>query len=99
MTTEVIVETEYDVILVDGSENTILVEGDGQTTTIITSAEQGPQGPAGADGLNGATTITALTDVDLTNKTEGSMLVYSANTNTWVATTQLNNQSLESGQY
>ena len=96
MTTEVIVETEYDTILVDGSENTILVEGEAQTITIITSAEQGPQGPAGA---NGATTVAALTDVDLTSKTEGSMLVYSANTNTWIATTQLNNQSLESGQY
>lgn len=96
MTTEVIVETEYDTILVDGSENTILVEGEGQTITIVTSAEQGPQGP---QGENGATEISALTDVDLTDKKEGSILVYSVNTQKWVATTQLNNQSLESGQY
>lgn len=96
MTTEVIVETAYDTILVDGAENTILVEGEGQTTTIVTSAEQGPQGP---QGTAGAATVSELTDVDLSNKTDGSLLVYSANTQKWVATTQLNNQSLESGHY
>lgn len=94
MTTEVLIETKYDTILIDDSTDTILIENEGQTVTILTAAEQGPQGPSGAMGP-----IVSAPDVDISNLQEGSLLVYSAGTQTWVANTQLTNQSLESGHY
>ena len=61
--------------------------------TVITAAEQGPPGPAGIQNISDAD------DVDSTNKTEGSVLVYSTQNQKWVATTQLENQNVESGHY
>lgn len=92
MTTEVIVETVYDTIIVDDSSDTILVETPGEVT-VITAAEQGPPGPAGIENISDAI------DVDASNKTEGSILVYSTQNQKWVATTLLENQSVESGHY
>lgn len=92
MTTEVIVETVYDTIIVDDSSDTILVETPGEVT-VITAAEQGPPGPAGIENISDAL------DVDASNKTEGSILVYSTQNQKWVATTLLENQSVESGHY
>ena len=92
MTTEVIVETVYDTIIVDESLDTVLVETPGEVT-VITVAEQGPPGPAGIQNISDAS------DVDSSNKTEGSVLVYSAQNQKWVATTQLENQNVESGHY
>jgi hypothetical protein len=92
MTTEIIVETIYNTIIVDDSEDTILVETPGEVT-VITSAEQGPPGPAGIDKIGDAS------DVDDSNKVNGAILVYSAQSQKWVATTQLENQTIESGQY
>lgn len=92
MSTEVIVETVYDTIIVDDSSDTILVETPGEVT-VLTTAEQGPPGPAGIQNISDAF------DVDSTNKTEGSVLVYSNQNQKWVATTQLENQTIESGQY
>lgn len=90
MSTEIIVETIYDTIIVDDSQDTILVETPGEVT-VITVAEQGPPGPSG--------TIDSASDVDASNKTDGSLLVYSNQNQKWVATTQLENQNLESGHY
>lgn len=95
MTTEVIVETVYDTIIVDDSSDTILVETPGEVT-VLTTAEQGPPGPAGQAGIQN---ISDALDVDSSNKIEGSVLVYSAQNQKWVATTQLENQNVESGHY
>lgn len=96
MSTEVIVETVYDTIIVDESPpNTILVETPG-VVTVLTTAEQGPPGPPGPSGIQN---ISDALDVDSTNKTEGSILVYSEQNQKWVATTLLENQSVESGHY
>jgi hypothetical protein len=92
MTTNVIVETQYDTIIVDDSQDTILVETPGEVT-VLTAAEQGPPGPAGIQNISDAF------DVDSSNKVEGSVLVYSTQNQKWVATTQLENQTIESGQY
>jgi len=92
MTTEIIVETQYDTIIVDDSQDTILVETPGEVT-VITAAEQGPPGAAGIQNISNAF------DVDSTNKTDGSVLVYSTQNQKWVATTQLENQNVESGHY
>jgi hypothetical protein len=93
MTTNIIVETQYDTIIVDESQDTILVETSGEVT-VITAAEQGPPGPS-----SGIQNISDANDVDATNRTEGSVLVYSTQTQKWVATTQLENQNVESGHY
>lgn len=93
MSTEIIVETVYDTIIVDESPpDTILVETPGEVT-VLTTAEQGPPGAAGINNIGDAF------DVDSTNKTNGSVLVYSTQNQKWVATTQLQNQTIESGQY
>jgi hypothetical protein len=92
MTTNVIVETQYDTIIVDDSQDTILVETPGEVT-VLTAAEQGPPGPAGIQNISDAF------DVDSSNKVEGSVLVYSTQNQKWVATTQLENQNVESGHY
>ena len=96
MSTEVIVDTQYDTILVEGSEQTILVESE-TTTTIITPAEQGPQGPPGLSASQQP--ISTAPDMDVTNIQEGSLPIWSVQSQKWVASTQLTNQSLESGQY
>jgi hypothetical protein len=92
MTTEVIVETIYDTIIVDDSSDTILVETPGEVT-ILTAAEQGPPGPAGIENISDAH------DIDVTNLENGSVLVYSESIEKWVATRLLENQSVESGHY
>lgn len=92
MSTEVIVETVYDTIIIDESPDTILIETPGEVT-VLTAAEQGPPGPTGVNSIGDAV------DVDATNKVEGSVLVYSTQSEKWVATTQLENQIMESGQY
>jgi hypothetical protein len=93
MSTEVIVETVYDTIIVDDSPpDTILVETPGEVT-VLTAAEQGPPGRAGIENISDAL------DVDSSNKVEGSVLVYSTQNQKWVATTQLENQNVESGHY
>jgi hypothetical protein len=92
MNTNIIVETQYDTIIVDDSQDTILVETPGQVT-VLTAAEQGPPGPAGIQNISDAF------DVDSTNKIEGSVLVYSTQSQKWVATKELSNQIIESGHY
>jgi hypothetical protein len=92
MTTEVIVDTVYDTIIVDDSQDTILIETPGEVT-VITLAEQGPPGPSGIQNISDAF------DVNSSNKINGSVLVYSTQDQKWVATTQLENQNVESGHY
>lgn len=82
--TDIIVETKTD---------TVVIQED--TTTVIITA--GAQGPSGAQGP--ATNIGDAPDVDLTDLQNGSLLIYSAQEQKWVANTQLTNQSLESGHY
>ena len=54
---------------------------------------------AGLMGPAGATTIQALNDVDLTNLTNGGLLVYQTLVQKWVATTTLDAQNMEGGYY
>jgi hypothetical protein len=92
MTTDVIIETVYDTIVVDDTQETIVVETPG-VVTVITTAEQGPPGLAGIQNIEDAS------DIDSSNKVDGSLLIYSAQNQKWVATTLLENQSVESGHY
>ena len=46
-----------------------------------------------------ANEVSKLRDVDLTNLQDGAVLVYSANSLKWEATTILEKQTVEGGQY
>ena len=54
----------------------------------------GIQGPSGSAG-----SIRTLSDVDVANIEDGSVLVYKENVEKWVATRDLEKQRLEGGQY
>jgi hypothetical protein len=56
----------------------------------------GIQGPAGATGT---VAIQSATDVDLSDTTDGSVLVYSTANGKWTATRRLEKQELEGGQF
>jgi len=52
--------------------------------------------------VNQVTKIDSLSDigdVDLTDRTDGSVLVYKASTNRWIATTILDQQIIDCGEY
>lgn len=79
-------------VIVNTIIETVVIENEG-VSTVITVAEQGPPGPSGIQNISDAL------DVDSSNKTNGSVLVYSSQNQKWVATTQLENQNVESGHY
>jgi hypothetical protein len=53
----------------------------------------GVQGPAGPNFINLAE------DVDVTNLTNGSLLIYKSDTQKWTSSTLLQNQTVEAGEY
>jgi len=59
----------------------------------VISAAQGPQ------GVDGARMLSELVDIDLVDLKSGSMLVYDTDARQWVATTLLNQQIIDSGQF
>ena len=61
------------------------------TTEVVAVGIQGPAGPASA--------ITTSSDVDASVLDDGSVLVYKTSTSKWTATTTLEQQNLEGGQY
>jgi hypothetical protein len=53
----------------------------------------------GVQGPSGVTEINAAQDLDISNLSDGSMLVYSLQTEKWTATQLLEKQTMECGQY
>lgn len=53
----------------------------------------------GIIGPPGSTTITGADDLDISQLTDGALLVYNAQTGLWKATNKLENQILEAGQF
>lgn len=45
------------------------------------------------------TSVNSLSNVDVTAVTDGSVLVYAANTSKWTATLNLNQQTLDGGEF
>jgi hypothetical protein len=68
---------------------TIVVDND-NSVTIVT----GLMGPPGT-----VISLAQVPDVDMSDLQNGSLLVYSAAANKWQATTTLDNQTLEAGQF
>jgi hypothetical protein len=75
------------------SETEIVVVDVDTAITVVT----GLMGPKGEDGTR--TSLLTLIDVDTANITNGALLVYSTSTGKWHATNNLNNQTIEAGQY
>jgi hypothetical protein len=61
------------------------------TTGVVVTGIMGPPGESGK--------ISEASDIDKTNLVNGATLVYASNTAKWVATTLLENQILEAGQF
>lgn len=93
---ETIVET---IVVSEDTEPSVIIVSTDEPQVILAVNEPGPQGIQGVPGIAGSTELDALTDVDVTLKTNGSVLVYSDQAQKWVATTLLENQSVESGHY
>ena len=97
MSTEVIVldntaivttEIDYYVPIVSGAQGP-----EGQL------GPQGPQGERGLPGIGNLTSVSELTDVAIQTLTDGSILVYDAQSVLWKPTTILQKQAIECGQY
>lgn len=72
------------------------------TTEVVSTGIQGPegiQGPVGPQGPAGVTNISQATDVDVTNVSDGAVLVYASTSSKWTATTTLEKQAVEGGHY
>jgi len=88
MTTTVVVDKNTTVTIREQKVNTVVVR-DETPRTIIT----------GIMGPPGRTTVNGLDDVDVTQLNPGSILVYNTQTQKWISTTLLNQQTVDSGQY
>jgi hypothetical protein len=66
-----------------------------QTTEIqaVVTGIMGPRGPRGAGSF------AEMSDIDLTSLGSGSLLIYNTQTQKWTATTLLDQQTVESGQF
>ena len=72
------------------------------TTEVVSTGIQGPegiQGPVGPQGPAGVTNISQAADVDVTNVSDGAILVYASTSSKWTATTALEKQAVEGGHY
>jgi hypothetical protein len=87
MTTEIIV-TEVNNTVVIVRKEPAVVSSQSQTKIVV----GGMIGPH-------ITTLRGLSDLDLTNLVGGSLLVYNASNQKWTATTELNQQVVDSGQF
>jgi hypothetical protein len=88
MTDTVVVQSNDTAVVQAQTINQVVTEEKG-TTLIVT----GMMGPPTVN------TITNSGDIDITNLQSGSLLVYNTLTNKWVATTLLDQQTIEAGQF
>ncbi len=63
------------------------------------SGPAGPSGPVGPSGATGTSQLSLLTDVDVSQVTTGSILVYQVGINKWVSTTTLSQQIIDAGEF
>jgi hypothetical protein len=76
-----------------------------QTTLNATVDATGPQGPkgdpgsTGPAGANGLSLLSAATDVDVTNITDGALLIFNEGNGKWTAGTMLESQYIEGGHF
>lgn len=83
--------------VVVNNQNTKIVSVSTQGTNEVIAV--GIQGPAGPQGPVGDSTVTNAIDVDASALNNGSVLVYKTQTNKWTATTILDAQNMEGGEF
>lgn len=96
VTSETIVQT---IEVQDSLEPQIILVSNDTPQVIVTTNEPGPQGAKGEQGSAGIQNISQASDVNIENLENGSLLVYSQETEKWVATRLLEQQAIESGHY
>ena len=87
--TETVVTNKDNTVVANTQETGTVVAQTTNIQTIVT----GIMGPPGAG------TFSQLRDIDLTQLGSGSLLVYNTQTQKWTATTLLDQQTVESGQF
>jgi hypothetical protein len=83
--------------VVTDANQTVVVRDPPQT--VVVREPQNRVIAAGLMGPPGAATFGELRDIDLTQLSAGSLLVYNTQTSKWTATTLLDQQTVESGQF
>ena len=97
MTTTVSTEKTTPITTSIGSTTAIVTE---KNNTVVISNEQPTVIVAGMIGpQTSVTTLEGLSNVDITNLTNGGLLVYQTQVQKWVATTTLDAQNMEGGYY
>lgn len=87
---ETIVTPNDVTVVVDDAPGTIVTQNISRQT--IVTGIMGPPGTA-------ATTVSQLRDVDVSDVTTGSALIFNAQIGKWVSTTLLEQQTVECGQF
>ena len=87
--TEVVVTDQTRTVVVEDSGSPAVVTENSRPQVIVT----------GLMGPPGASSFAQLQDIDLTQLGSGSTLVYNTQTQKWTATTLLDQQVIESGQF
>lgn len=86
--------------VVTEQNNTVVAAADGPGTVVTQTASiqtivTGIMGPAGSANAS----VNRLLDVDVSQLTNGSLLVYNTQTEKWTASTRLDQQIFEAGQF
>lgn len=89
MTDVIVTSIDSTTVLADKQNSNVVVSAPVAPTVIVT----GLMGPAAVAYLSN------ISDIDLTQLTGGATLVYNSTTQKWVATTLLDQQIVESGQF
>lgn len=95
MTTSTVVLDKVDTLVVEsgGPLEAIITESN---NTVVIQSESTYTIVAGTLGPN---SVATMDDVDLTNLMDGSLLIFSTQTNKWTAGNTLEKHIIESGQY
>jgi hypothetical protein len=91
LTTQQVVLAQQDVLEQIAVTETETVVVDKDTSVTIVTGLMGPPGTV--------ISLAQVPDVDISNLQNGSLLVYSTAATKWKATTTLDNQTLEAGQF
>lgn len=104
MTTNyVVVELDSKNSVVTTAEEVITVVDEQPTTVVTSGGIQGPQGPQGIPGAQGpvgpSAAISTASDVDVSTKLNGSLLIYNQSLDKWVANNVLSAQYVDAGEF
>jgi len=84
--------------VISENNNTKIVVTD-KNNAVVVNTQQPRVVVSGMIGPLGVTSLAGLSDIDATQLSAGSVLVYNSGTQKWTATTLLDQQIVESGQF